>query len=232
MNATCDRCAIRTCEAGAYAVTCPASARCSTKASSMTSDDENQPARPSRGSNHPHAASGESGVADPNRRRFMALGIVGAGTCVAGVVVAPAVPFVLHPLWNETVRGGEQFVPVGRADAIRRQLPVAVELFADRRDAWNREVQAKIGSAWVVELDGELAAFSTVCPHLGCAVDYDPAAGKFRCPCHKSSFRRDGMVEGGPSPRGLDRLELETEGGLVQIRYQRFRQGVSEKEPV
>jgi len=83
-----------------------------------------------------------------------------------------------------------------------------------------------------VEVDGKLTAFSTVCPHLGCAVDFDAAAGKFKCPCHRSAFGVAGTVEEGPSPRALDTLEVREEGGLVSIRYQRFRQGVAAKEVV
>jgi menaquinol-cytochrome c reductase iron-sulfur subunit len=84
----------------------------------------------------------------------------------------------------------------------------------------------------VLERDGALHAFSTVCPHLGCAVDYDPAAGKFKCPCHRSAFGLDGSVEAGPSPRPLDALEVKEEDGLVAIRLVRYRQGIAQKEPV
>jgi menaquinol-cytochrome c reductase iron-sulfur subunit len=80
--------------------------------------------------------------------------------------------------------------------------------------------------------DGKLTALSTTCPHLGCAVDFDAAAGKFKCPCHRSAFTLDGTVEEGPSPRPMDALELQETDGLVAIRFQRFRTGVSDKEPV
>ena len=95
-----------------------------------------------------------------------------------------------------------------------------------------RERDVKLGSCWVVEVDGKLQAFSTACPHLGCAVDYEPGEAKFKCPCHRSAFTATGVVEGGPSPRPLDTLEIEEKDGLVAIRFQRFRQGVPHKEPV
>ena len=111
-------------------------------------------------------------------------------------------------------------------------MPVKVDLYADKIDGWNRVVEVKIGSAWVWKQGDELRAMSTVCPHLGCAIDYDAGNGKFVCPCHDSFFSLDGAVETGPSPRGMDSLELETQGDLVAIRYQRFRQGTPAKEPV
>ena len=70
-----------------------------------------------------------------------------------------------------------------------------VDLHADRVDAWSRERDVKLGSCWVVEQDGKLQAFSTACPHLGCAVDYEPGEGKFKCPCHRSAFTAKGEVE-------------------------------------
>jgi Rieske Fe-S protein len=75
-------------------------------------------------------------------------------------------------------------------------------------------------------------AFSTVCPHLGCGVDWNDKTGKFDCPCHASSFDLDGRCLGGPSPRGLDELDVHLEGRDVLVRYQRFRTGTSKKEPI
>lgn len=43
---------------------------------------------------------------------------------------------------------------------------------------------------------------SAVCTHLGCTVDH--AEKGFHCPCHGSTFNRDGMVEGGPAPKPLN----------------------------
>ena len=99
-------------------------------------------------------------------------------------------------------------------------------------DAWNRVKQVKVGSAWVLRQGTELVALSTVCPHLGCGVDFEATSNKFYCPCHKSYFTLDGAVESGPSPRGLDRLELQQAEQLVSIRYVRYKTGVEAKEPI
>ena len=109
----------------------------------------------------------------------------------------------------------------------------ALRMRADRVDAWNRVEDVKIGSAWVVEIDGELHAFSSVCPHLGCAVEWSAEMSKFKCPCHRSAFAVDGTAEEGPAPRPLDALAIESrEGGLIAIRYERFKQGVEEQVKV
>ena len=43
--------------------------------------------------------------------------------------------------------------------------------------------------------DGEdrLVAVSTICTHLGCRVNWSDAKQKFKCPCHGSGFRMDGV---------------------------------------
>jgi len=177
-------------------------------------------------------AEGERRDDDGSRRKFMLAGAGVLGACVAGISAAPALALLTHPLSTPTTSGSDAYIPVGKLAQFQGSVPVKVDLYADKVDAWNRVVQVKIGSAWVMQREGQLVAMSTVCPHLGCAIDYDAANGKFLCPCHDSFFSLEGAVETGPSPRGMDALELKTEGDLVAIRYQRFRQGTESKEPV
>ncbi len=164
------------------------------------------------------------------RRTFLkaGVGVIGAG--LAGVVVAPALQAILWPLSADITSGGEDFVIVGDRSQFGKE-PVKVDIYADRTDAWNRTRNVKIGSAWVVDEDGQLTAFSSACPHLGCAVDWAPDEGKFKCPCHRSAFGRDGSHEEGPSPRPLDTLELQQRDQLIAIRFQRFKQGSETKVP-
>lgn len=54
---------------------------------------------------------------------------------------------------------------------------------------------------------GEYAAFSTVCPHQGCAVTSVRDAS-IVCPCHGSTFALDGSVITGPATSGLQPLAL------------------------
>jgi len=175
---------------------------------------------------------GERRDEEGSRRKFMLVGAGALGACVAGVTVAPALSLLTHPLRTPTTSGSDAFIPAGKLAQFQGSVPVKVDLYADKVDAWNRVVEVKIGSAWVFRQAGELRALSTVCPHLGCAIDYDAEANKFLCPCHDSYFSLEGAVETGPSPRGMDALEVQTEGELVAIRYQRFRQGTETKEPV
>lgn len=170
-----------------------------------------------------------AGSAPDPRRRLLVLGVGGLSLGIGAVAAVPGVAFLTYPLSHATTSGSEAFLPAGKADSFVEGRPVKVELFSDRVDAWNRVERVKVGSAWVVREGAALHAYSTVCPHLGCAVDWDHASDRFKCPCHRSSFSRTGDVQEGPSPRPLDRLDVEVVNGLLAVRYQRFRQGVTEK---
>ena len=171
-------------------------------------------------------------VEDDGRRLFLKLGIHGLGAGVAAVTAGPAIAYLAFPLAHDPTSGGHGFVPAGRVERFKEGEPVKVDLIADKTDAWNRVEQVKVGSAWVVKLEGKLVAYSTVCPHLGCAIDYGAAASKFKCPCHRSAFSKEGKIEDGPAPRVMDELECKQDGGVVSIKYLRFKQGVPEKHIV
>jgi len=165
------------------------------------------------------------------RRDFLkTVGVGGLGLGLGGVVAAPALAYVAYPLTHATVSGGDGFLQIGKSADFDESKPLKVDVFADRRDAWNRVVQVKIGSAWVIRNGDKLTAYSTVCPHLGCAIDYE--AHRFMCPCHKSAFGADGKVTSGPAPRAMDELEVQEKDGRVAVRYQRYRQGIPEKEVI
>jgi menaquinol-cytochrome c reductase iron-sulfur subunit len=176
--------------------------------------------------------SGTIATATSSRRSLLtaAAGVLGVG--LAASVLGPALVFLGHPLDHDATAGDGELIPAGPVGQFTGGTPVKVDLFADRVDAWNRVVQVKVGSAWVLQQGGELVALSTICPHLGCGVDFDANVGKFYCACHKSYFALDGRCESGPSPRGLDTLEVEKGEKLVSIRYVRFKTGIEAKEPI
>jgi Rieske Fe-S protein len=50
---------------------------------------------------------------------------------------------------------------------------------------------------------GRYAAVSSVCTHLGCAVEVE--GDRLVCPCHGSTYDREGRVLKGPAERALAR---------------------------
>jgi Rieske Fe-S protein len=77
--------------------------------------------------------------------------------------------------------------------------------------------------------EGGVEVFSSICPHLGCSVDFRAAQRDFFCPCHTSTFDLQGRRLNRIPPRNMDALEVRVEQDRIWIRYQRFRGGIPEK---
>lgn len=66
----------------------------------------------------------------------------------------------------------------------------------------------------------DFAAFSSVCPHLGCQVSWEGHRSQFFCPCHNGTFDAAGEPTGGPplaAHQSLPRYPLKIENGLLFI---------------
>ena len=86
-------------------------------------------------------------------------------------------------------------------------------------------VHSPVGHVALEDVDGELRAFSAVCTHLGCIIEWQPGAGEpsgvrpvWHCPCHHGRFDRSGKVTGGPPPRPLDPLPVAVRDGQVYVK--------------
>jgi cytochrome b6-f complex iron-sulfur subunit len=62
-----------------------------------------------------------------------------------------------------------------------------------------------------------LIAFSRVCTHLGCLVDYNEKKQLFLCPCHAGVFDIEGYVVSGPPPKAMNAIPLRIDGGNIVI---------------
>jgi len=69
----------------------------------------------------------------------------------------------------------------------------------------------------LIRIGSEFRAFSKVCTHLGCIVDWKAKEGIFRCPCHNAVFDANGSVVSGPAPRPLPHLKVEVANGKVYV---------------
>jgi glycine/D-amino acid oxidase-like deaminating enzyme/nitrite reductase/ring-hydroxylating ferredoxin subunit len=56
---------------------------------------------------------------------------------------------------------------------------------------------------------GKLQAFSAVCPHLGCVVQWNGEEKSFDCPCHGSRFTCSGKVVNGPARTDLKSIAID-----------------------
>jgi cytochrome b6-f complex iron-sulfur subunit len=62
-----------------------------------------------------------------------------------------------------------------------------------------------------------LRAFSLVCTHLGCIVEWQADKKEFYCPCHDGRFDEFGDVLAGPPPIPLEQIPVHIEGETVTV---------------
>ena len=171
---------------------------------------------------------------DPDRRRFLKVATCAMGGGVGLVVAGPVIRLVIDPADKQTVTSPTEPLDLGDA----RQLtlgapPTRVEVIAPLvKDAWVASQNVVLGAAWIRRTGADaFDARSAVCPHLGCAVGWDPAANNYLCPCHDSHFGIGGEKLSGPAERGLDKLDLKVVDGRLKLTWARFKAGRSTQEP-
>ena len=73
--------------------------------------------------------------------------------------------------------------------------------------------------AWVVHPSvNTFVAFSAVCTHAGCFVQYDQPSAQFVCPCHGGAYdAHTGQVLQGPPPAPLQRIPLQVVAGQLRV---------------
>jgi len=63
--------------------------------------------------------------------------------------------------------------------------------------------------------NGELRAFTAVCTHLACTVQYRPDLEHIWCACHNGHYNLNGINIAGPPPRPLTPFKVNIMGGQV-----------------
>jgi Rieske Fe-S protein len=72
------------------------------------------------------------------------------------------------------------------------------------------------GSSILVDFGGQWRAFSAVCTHAGCEVNY--TGSSIYCPCHAGSFSpTNGSVLGGPPPSPLPEYGVQVQAGALYV---------------
>jgi cytochrome b6-f complex iron-sulfur subunit len=131
------------------------------------------------------------------RREFVA----GCAVGCAGVLLAGCASLVTHP------------VPVvsGR---VRLSLAAFPEL-ARPGGAIRLQPAGLEDPIFVLATDSGFTALSPICTHRGCTVEVQRE--RLVCPCHGSTYDREGVVLKGPAQRALTRFPLSHNGGELVI---------------
>jgi cytochrome b6-f complex iron-sulfur subunit len=85
---------------------------------------------------------------------------------------------------------------------------------------------------WIVRAQsGEFVALKAECTHLGCTPRWLESQGKFKCPCHGSGFRANGINFEGPAPRPLDRFRISLRpDGFLEVDRSVVYRGVARED--
>jgi menaquinol-cytochrome c reductase iron-sulfur subunit len=165
-----------------------------------------------------------------DRRSFLGA-LLGVGSVfVGGLLSVPLIRFALFPLIRRTTELKSS--PVGAMSEFSALTDPAMRTIQiEQVDGWRKTVSEK--AVYVTtDKNGRLRVLTSVCPHLGCTVPWNKEKNQFICPCHGATFTKDGARVSGPSLRGMDTLESSVQDGKLFVRFQYFRQLVSDKEVI
>jgi len=69
----------------------------------------------------------------------------------------------------------------------------------------------------VKDTNGELKAFSAVCTHLACIVQYRPDINHIWCACHNGHFDLNGRNVEGPPPKPLEQFVVNVRAEQIVV---------------
>ena len=173
-----------------------------------------------------------------DRRGFIKGASCAIGTAIGVVPMAAGVRVAMDPLSRQETVVDAEFIRLAEVSDLEVGVPKKFAIVEDKRDKWSRYKDVPVGAVYLLlqkakeDERGEpkVIAFNTVCPHLGCFVDYRPEQQDYFCPCHDSNFALDGSLKKGVSPRDMDTLKVEIrKGHEVWVKFQRFKANTKEQ---
>jgi menaquinol-cytochrome c reductase iron-sulfur subunit len=159
------------------------------------------------------------------RRKFMKLA---SGSIVIVSSVLLGIPF-LGSIINPGLRKiTSSFSKVGDLKNIQNEQPVNIPFLTSSKDAYLDETE--MHNVWIVKNSNEnITVFSPICPHLGCAYNWNSSDHHFECPCHGSVFDINGKLLSGPAPRNLDTLPIKIKDDMIFVEWEKFQVGTEKK---
>jgi Rieske Fe-S protein len=139
---------------------------------------------------------------DPSRRRFVNWFL---GTSAGAFLLA-----VLYPV-------GRYLVPPTAGESTAGTVTLAVKPDDVKPNTGQIFKFGNRPGILVRTAAGELRAFSAVCTHLNCTVQYRPDIGHIWCACHNGHFDLNGKNVEGPPPRPLEAFVVNARGDQIVV---------------
>lgn len=139
--------------------------------------------------------------------------LAGGGRRPNTALPGPASPTSTAPTHSRTTPPG----PKGSATAAGTAIgPISAVPVGQARSFTD---PASGNPAWVVHPSGNtFVAFSAICTHAGCPVQYDQSNTQFICPCHGGVYdARTGQVLQGPPPTPLPKIPVHVAAGQIRV---------------
>ena len=125
---------------------------------------------------------------------------------ILGITVVSWIPPIIAFIYPKSKRSTENILMDSSGN------PVGVSAIVN--EGWG--VGLAFGTPTVIiNYKGDLRAFSAVCTHLGCIVQWKKETGVFLCPCHAGKFDPNGNVISGPPPKPLPQYRVHVEGDKI-----------------
>jgi Rieske Fe-S protein len=143
-------------------------------------------------------------MADSTRRSFIDLLLSTSLGATVLSIVYPVLQFLIPPALSESQQNN---VIAGTADEFK---PNTARIF-------------KFGSRpgiLVRTPAGDFRAFTAVCTHLNCTVQYRDDLQQIWCACHDGHFDLNGINVAGPPPRPLEQYAVNLSGDDVVVSKQ------------
>jgi menaquinol-cytochrome c reductase iron-sulfur subunit len=154
-----------------------------------------------------------------SRNDFVKATIGVLGTIMGVIVGVPLIGYMIAPALKR--QESEAWIPAGTLDNYPVNEPTLFNFTRTTVNGWERTVNSY--GVYIVrksETGNDVVAFSNVCTHLACRVNWNDQDQEYICPCHDGKFNIDGNVVAGPPPRPLDRYETKVEDGNLSLHFQ------------
>jgi cytochrome b6-f complex iron-sulfur subunit len=135
------------------------------------------------------------------RRSFLNYFLGGSIGATLSAIIYPVIQFLIPPVASEAAQSN---VVAASANELR---PGTGKIF-------------KFGSQpglLVRTPTGEVRAFSAVCTHLNCTVQYRPDLEQIWCACHDGHYDINGKNVAGPPPRPLEQYTVNVRGDDIVV---------------
>jgi cytochrome b6-f complex iron-sulfur subunit len=139
------------------------------------------------------------------RRRALNILLGLGGAAAAGSVLYPVLAFLLPPRRAEST-----------------QFAVTLDFKATEIEPGTGRIFrfGKKPGLLICEAEGgekKFLAYSALCTHLECVVEFQPDSRTIFCPCHNGRFDINGNNISGPPPRPLDKFKVQVSGDTITV---------------